>query len=106
MNRCTVKFRPADVSVDVDTDRPIEGVGPAGTLLNVAMANGLEIDHPCDGEGTCGLCYVEIEQGMENLSPAAPEEQDVIDQNAPEPATSRLACQAVVRGNVVCRTPS
>jgi len=105
MSLCKVTFKPANVLVDVDTDAPINGVGVAGTLLNIALANGVEIDHPCEGEGTCGLCHVEIECGMDNLSPASSEEQELLDQNAPDPKTSRLACQAVVRGDVVCRVP-
>jgi 2Fe-2S ferredoxin len=105
MSPCKVTFKPSNVLVDVDTDEPINGVGVAGTLLNIALANGVEIDHPCEGEGTCGLCYVVIERGMDNLSPASSEEQGLLDQNAPEPATLRLACQAVVRGDVVCRIP-
>lgn len=103
MAACKVTFLPAGVTVEVDTDKPIEGVGTPGTLLNVAMSKGVEIDHPCEGEGTCGLCYVVVEKGMENLSPPSAEETDLLDQNAPEPKTSRLACQAVVQGDVTCR---
>lgn len=106
MSRCKVTFQPSGVSVTVDTDKPIEGVGMDGTLLNAALAGGVEIDHPCDGEGTCGLCQVNIEQGAENLSPPTSGEQDVLDQIAPGPKTSRLACQAVVGGDVACRVPN
>ncbi len=105
MAMCKVTFVPAGVSAEVDPEKPIEGVGRTGTLLNVALVKGVEIDHPCDGEGTCGLCHVVIESGMENLSAASSEEQELLDQNAPDPRTSRLACQAVVRGDVVCRVP-
>lgn len=104
MSECKVRFAPADVSVDVDPAKPVEGIGPPGTLLNIAIANGVEIEHPCEGEGTCGLCCVTIEQGLENLSRPSDDERSLIEQLAAEPDASRLACQAVVRGNVVCRT--
>ncbi len=106
MSRCKVTFLPADVTADVDTDAPIEGAGTPGTLLNIALANGLEIEHPCDGEGTCGLCHVLIESGLEDLAPPpTAEEQDALEQNSPEPKRARLACQAVPTGDVVCRIP-
>ncbi len=106
MARCTVTFRPANVTVEVDTEKPVEGVGLAGSLLNIASANRVEIDHPCEGVGTCGLCYVEIEAGLANLSPPLDDELEMLDQTAPNPARFRLACQAVVLGDVVCRVPS
>jgi ferredoxin, 2Fe-2S len=101
--KCKMRFEPSGKVMDVDTDKPAEGVGKAGTLLNIALANGLEIEHPCDGEGTCGLCAVEIVEGKENLSEVAAEEQDVL--ATADPPNPRLACQAVVKGNVTCRLP-
>jgi 2Fe-2S ferredoxin len=53
----------------------------------------------------CGTCHVVIVQGKENLSPASEEEQDLVDQVPDNTPDSRLACQAVVKGDVVCRIP-
>jgi ferredoxin len=105
MSPCKVTFKPSNVVADVDTANPAKGLGVEGTLLNVALAGDVEIDHPCEGEGTCGLCQVVIEQGTENLSPASPEERDLLGQDASAPQEVRLACQAVVQGDVVCRVP-
>jgi ferredoxin len=42
---------------------------------------------------------------MDNLSPPTPEEMDLVVQNSPQPDSGRLACQAVVKGDVVCVVP-
>lgn len=106
MPRCTVQFKPAGKTVEVDTDKPADGVGAPGCLLNIAAANGVEIDNPCAGLGTCGLCYVVIEKGAENLSPMTDDEKESLEGTAPDPKVSRLACQAIVLGDVVCVVPT
>lgn len=40
-------------------------------------------------EGICGTCVIEVEEGMENLSPFTQEEQDFLG----ELGCERLACQ-------------
>ena len=55
----------------------------------------------CGGYGQCGLCRVEIVEGMENLSPRTDFEERKL---AKRPANQRLACQATVNGEVVVST--
>lgn len=46
-------------------------------------------------EGVCGTCVIEVEEGMENLSPFTQEEKDFLgDQNK-----ERLACQCKMQGS-------
>lgn len=48
-------------------------------------------------EGVCGTCIVEVEEGMENLSPYTEEEEDFLgDQDC-----ERLACQCRINQGTV-----
>ncbi len=55
----------------------------------------------CGGYGQCGLCRVEILEGMENLSPRTDFENKKL---AKRPDSHRLACQTMVNGPVVVNT--
>ena len=48
-------------------------------------------------EGVCGTCIVEIDEGMDNLSPFTQEEEDFLG----EMDTERLACQCKIKGGCV-----
>ncbi|MFN8791787.1 MAG: 2Fe-2S iron-sulfur cluster-binding protein [Bdellovibrionales bacterium] len=69
------------------------------TLLANLLEQKVDIDHSCDGNGTCGTCHVFVEKGLENLSEPEELEQDLRkDRNFAE--NERLACQAFVRGDI------
>ena len=55
----------------------------------------------CGGIGQCGLCKVEIVEGMDNLSPRTDFEHRKL---AKKPASYRLACQTLVNGEVSVNT--
>jgi ferredoxin len=55
----------------------------------------------CGGIGQCGLCKVEIIEGMDNLSPRTDFENRKL---AKKPANYRLACQTLVNGEVSVNT--
>ncbi|NJK61890.1 MAG: (2Fe-2S)-binding protein [Synechococcaceae cyanobacterium SM2_3_1] len=55
----------------------------------------------CGGNGQCGTCVVEIEAGMENLSPRTAAEARHLKR---KPASYRLACQTLVNGPVTVKT--
>jgi 2Fe-2S ferredoxin len=106
MPRYKVAFEPAHVTVEVDCDQfPFGRTGEAGSILDIALTHGVEIDHACGGVAVCGTCHVIVEKGMENLSPPSEDEQDHIDELVGGTLSSRLACQAVVRGDVTVRIP-
>ncbi len=48
-------------------------------------------------EGICGTCVIEVEEGMENLSPFTQEEKDFLG----EPGKERLSCQCKLLGGCV-----
>lgn len=102
-----VTFDPANITVDVDpTKCPHSGHGEPGSILDIALANNVHIEHACGGVGVCGTCHVIVRQGMQNLSPAADDELDTVDQAPNCTPESRLACQAVVKGDVTVHIPN
>lgn len=102
-----VTFQPAGVTVEVDPGRyPYGKHGEPGSLLDIALTHGVTIEHACGGVGVCGTCHVTIAAGAENLSPADEDELDVIDALPSHNLHTRLACRAVVRGDVTVSVPA
>ena len=107
MPTCTVTFLPANVSVAVDLDSlPDPGHGVPGSILAVALENGLDIEHACGGVGVCATCHVIVTEGAENLSEASDDELDTVDHAPNCTPNSRLACMAVVLGDVTVTVPA
>ena len=73
------------------------------SLLDIALAEGISIQHACGGFCACTTCHCEIEEGLDNLAPADEEELERLDVLEGRTPKSRLACQAKIRGNVVVR---
>jgi ferredoxin, 2Fe-2S len=100
--KCRVTFLPMNVTVEVDESRfPLQHDGKPGSLLDVALAHGIKMGHNCGGNCACTTCHVVVKQGMENLSPMQPDEEDRLDMAEGLTLSSRLGCQAVVKGDVV-----
>lgn len=77
--------------------------GLAGSILDLALANEIEIKHNCGGFGACGSCHVKIEEGKELLSEPTLEEEDILEKIQGSDEKSRLACQAVIKKPGVIR---
>ena len=107
MVKYKVTFEPMGVTVEVDPSfYPYGKHGRPGSLLDIALTHGLEIDHACGGVGVCATCHVIVAKGMENLSPVTDDELDRVDSAPNNALNSRLACQAVVQGDVTVTVPS
>lgn len=71
---------------------------PAGeTLLGALLSHGAGLAHDCGGVQACASCRVIVRDGLDRLSPANDDEQDLLDRAFAQP-DSRLACQAVSAG--------
>ncbi len=95
--------------VEVDPARiPYEDHGLPGSLLEIAMGHGIEIDHACGGVCACSTCHVIVRQGLESCSEASDAEEDQLDEAYGLTANSRLACQCVPNGtqDVIVEIPS
>ncbi|MGE3173234.1 MAG: 2Fe-2S iron-sulfur cluster-binding protein [Planctomycetota bacterium] len=64
------------------------------SLLEAAMAQGLELDHACGGVCACSTCHVRIQQGLDCFSEASDDELDQLDEARGVGLDSRLGCQA------------
>ena len=106
MPKHKVTFQPAGVTVEVDTDNPPDSRhGVPGSLLAIALEHGVQIEHACGGACVCGTCHVIVERGAENLSDPQDDELDVVAEVPGNVLNSRLACQAVVKGDVTVTIP-
>ncbi|MEX1023893.1 MAG: 2Fe-2S iron-sulfur cluster-binding protein [Planctomycetota bacterium] len=86
--------------VEVDPEElPLGRDGLPGSVLDVALANHVEIDHACGGVVACSTCHVLVREGLETANEASEDEEDQLD-NAPGlEQCSRLACQCVPDGS-------
>jgi len=106
MPQYNVTFQPVDKRVSVDPDEfPYGSHGQPGSLLDIALANDIPIECACGGVGVCGTCHVIVEEGMDHLSAAEDDEFDTVDHVPGNALNSRLACMAVVGGDVTVSIP-
>jgi ferredoxin, 2Fe-2S len=79
--------------------------GLPGSILDVALNFDVPLDHACGGFSACTTCHVIIREGMGHLSEMQDDEADRLDTAWNLTPQSRLGCQAIVRGDVVCELP-
>lgn len=76
-----------------DADKPC--LAKAGeSILDVAIREGVDLDHACGGVCACSSCHVKILEGQELLSEAEEDEEDQLDEARGLALNSRLGCQA------------
>jgi 2Fe-2S ferredoxin len=102
-----VTFLPANITVDVDPDKMSYAEhGKPMSLLDIALNNGIHLEHACGGNCACTTCHVVVKQNMDgNLSPMEDDEADKLDEAPGLTLHSRLGCQCVVEGDVVVEIP-
>lgn len=78
------------------------------SLLEVALANGINIEHACGGVCACSTCHIYVEKGADCLSESAEVEEDRVEEAPGLQRNSRLSCQCQItrRGEIVVRVPS
>ena len=101
-----VTFLPVGRTVEFEFGGlPYGGHGEPGSLLDVALHFGIVLDHACGGNCACTTCHVVVRSGEQNLSEMQEDEEDRLYTAAGLTLHSRLACQAVVRGDVAVEIP-
>jgi 2Fe-2S ferredoxin len=101
-----VTFLPLNVTVEVDDAKyPLADHGRPGSLLDIALAHHIHLEHNCGGSCACTTCHVIVKAGEANLSEMETDEEDRLDTAVGLTIHSRLGCQAVVRGDVVVEIP-
>ena len=84
---------------------PYEHHGLPESFLDVAMNHGIPLEHACGGSCACTTCHLIVREGMQNLSDMEDAEADRLDTAWDLTTTSRLGCQAVVKGDVTVEFP-
>ncbi len=97
--RYKITFVNSGKTVEVDPLKlPYGHEGQAGSILDVALAHGIDLDHACGGVCACSTCHVIIRRGLGSCSASTEDEEDQLD-NAPGlTPMSRLGCQCVPDG--------
>jgi len=75
------------------------------SFLDVAMNHDIPLEHACGGSCACTTCHLIIREGMQNLSDMEDNEADRLDTAWDLTTSSRLGCQAVIKGDVVAEFP-
>ncbi len=67
------------------------------TILDAALAHGIEIEHACEKSCACTTCHVHVREGFDSLPESSDEEDDMLDKAWGLDPDSRLSCQAVIQ---------
>jgi 2Fe-2S ferredoxin len=65
-------------------------------LIEVALANGIDIEHACEMSCACTTCHVIVREGFDSLEESEEEEDDLLDKAWGLEPDSRLSCQVEV----------
>lgn len=69
---------------------------PGETVLDVALKNGIGIEHACEKSCACTTCHVIVREGFDSLNESDELEDDMLDKAWGLEPESRLGCQACV----------
>ena len=98
-----------NVTVEVDPSKIPYGVtGLPGSILDIAITHGVDIDHACGGVCACSTCHCIVVEGLETCSEMSDCEEDELSFAPGLTPKSRLSCQTVPTGecNLVVRVPN
>jgi len=107
--RFTITFLPMNVTVEIDPEKiPYGDTGLPGSILDIALANGIDIDHACGGVCACSTCHCIVREGLETCSEMTDSEEDELSYAPGLTPNSRLSCQTVPNGtrNLVVEVPN
>lgn len=87
---------------------PYGPTGLPGSILDVAMGNGIELEHVCGGVCACSTCHVIVRKGLESCNEGTDDEFDQLEEAPVTTLQSRLGCQCVPNGtmDVVVEIPA
>ena len=94
--------------IEVDPAKvPYSRNGQPGSILDIALAHDIALDHACGGVCACATCHVIVRAGLDSCNEPGDEEEDQLDAARGLTPESRLACQCVPTGgaDVVVEIP-
>ncbi len=69
---------------------------PGDNLIEIALDNGVNIEHACEMACACTTCHVIIREGFDSLEESEELEDDLLDKAWGLEPDSRLSCQVEV----------
>jgi 2Fe-2S ferredoxin len=69
---------------------------PGDNLIELALENGVEIEHACEMACACTTCHVILREGFDSLTESEELEDDLLDKAWGLEPDSRLSCQVEV----------
>jgi 2Fe-2S ferredoxin len=96
-------------TVQVDPDRiPYGETGQPGSILDIALGHGIDLEHVCGGVCACATCHVIVRQGLESCNEGTDDEFDQLEEAPAITLQSRLGCQCVPNGtqDIVVEIPA
>ena len=88
------------MQVKIDPDKVPYGVtGLPGSLLDIAMGNGIDVEHACGGVCACSTCHMIVKEGLDSCNEGTDDEFDQLDEAPEITLQSRLGCQCVANGS-------
>ncbi len=87
---------------------PYGSTGLPGSILDIAMGNGIDLEHVCGGVCACSTCHVIVRKGLESCNEGTDDEFDQLEEAPVTTLQSRLGCQCVPNGtmDVVVEIPA
>lgn len=65
-------------------------------VLDVALNNGIEIEHACEKSCACTTCHIVVREGFDALEASDELEDDMLDKAWGLEPESRLSCQTIM----------
>lgn len=77
---------------------PYGETGLPGSILDIALGQGIELEHACGGVCACSTCHIIVKEGLETCNEPTDDENDQLDEAPGLSLLSRLGCQCVPNG--------
>jgi 2Fe-2S ferredoxin len=82
---------------------PYEDHGLPGSILDICMGHGIELDHACGGVCACSTCHVHVLEGLKSCNEPSDQEEDELEEAYDLKPISRLGCQCVPDGSMAVK---
>ncbi len=100
MTRFKITFMPQGKIIEVDLNHPPSSeTGLKGSILDIALASDIDIDHACGGVSACSTCHVVVQEGLDTCNKSTDQEEDQLEKAPGLTTRSRLACQCIPNGS-------
>ncbi|GJL54729.1 MAG: hypothetical protein NPIRA02_18610 [Nitrospirales bacterium] len=106
----TITFKTPEDTLEIKVEPekiPYGETGLPGSVLDIALGAGIDLEHACGGVCACSTCHVVVKEGLDTCPEPTEDEDDQLEEAPGLSLQSRLACQCVPNGkkNLVIEIP-